>query len=320
MTNIIPLVAMSDSISEEQLLSLKSSILNELQAAGIRPFLFGLSPEDALRLDRPHVPFAISTSAGKDLESMDASLLMSPDYVQPMVRSELNALVEQVFERDTISWLRNSAAKKFIQWRNNINPNKHQSLYQPFSSSRSTIASSSQITTVPVGQSTSYALARITDHTIREERLAQIRLSNWAADLQRSLQNERARFDALARNERAVWLTERLGECVQDGTIVPMSEARQQLRSGPLVKHDNNVIYSRKRASGSALNLHDPLGILSLSTDLKRKGKGALKIISGITVLGGLAIWILRKCEWSRMQDATMEGLLHSFVWGACAY
>jgi len=73
----------------------------------------------------------------------------------------------------------------------------------------------------PLGSaSTSYALARITDHTQREERLAQIRLANWASELQRSLANERAQYEATARNERAIWLTEKLGECVQDGMLV----------------------------------------------------------------------------------------------------
>lgn len=42
---------------------------------------------------------------------------MSPDYVQPLLPSELAALVTQVFDPESIAWLRHSAAKKFLAWR-----------------------------------------------------------------------------------------------------------------------------------------------------------------------------------------------------------
>ncbi|KAB8296934.1 hypothetical protein EYC80_002342 [Monilinia laxa] len=296
MTNVIPLIARSEVLSLEDLASVKRHVLSELQTANIRPFLFGLSFDDALRSSQPAAPYAISTMLSKDHKNMDASLLMSSDYVQPLVQSELVALVDQLFEPDSIAWLRNSAAKKFVQWRNNPSVRKPQSLYRPLS--RSMMSSSrSQILTAPVGATTSYALARITDHTQREEKLAQVRLSKWAADLQRSLQNERARFEALARNERAVWLTERLGECVQDGTLVPVSQARQTKRSsdaGFLVKRGS---FSPKASSGAILNTHDPLGILEFNEDIKRRGIIALQLVSSFGIIGGLAIWINRSWQ-----------------------
>lgn len=291
-------------MSPEQLSLLKTNILSELRAANIRPFLFGSYPDDVTQAQRPSAPYAISTANTKDDEIMDASLLMSPDYVQPLVPSELAALVEQVFDRDGISWLRHSAAKKFIQWRNNSNPiEKPQSLYRPLSIQSS--VSSSQVLTAPVGATTSYALARITDHTQREERLAQVRLSNWAAELQRSLQNERTRFENLARSERAVWLTERLGECVQDGTIVPISQAREQghfqEQSGPLVKQGT---YSRRRKTTNSLNPHDPLGLVQLNADMRRRGWVALQVVGGVGIIGGIAFWISRSCgiNWSDLK------------------
>jgi hypothetical protein len=301
LTNVIPLIARSESFSEEQISSIKEHILSELQAANIRPFLFGLNPDAAQHTYYPSAPFAISTTPSKDNDTMDASLLMSPDYVQPLIESELQALVSQMFDRDTISWLRHSAAKKFIQWRASSTPvSKPQSLYQPLSSS-----CSSQVLTAPVGATTSYALARITDHTQREERIAQVRLANWAADLQRSLQNERARFDALARSERAVWLTERLGECVQDGTIVPISHTRKELQqfetgSGALVKQGT---YSRRqereRDMRGAIDVHDPLGLLKLNEEMKRRGWVVLKL----GILGGIAFWITRSLQGVEVQN-----------------
>lgn len=296
MTNVIPLIARSEVLSLEDLASVKRHVLSELQAANIRPFLFGLSFEDALHSSQPAAPYAISTMLSKDHETMDASLLMSSDYVQPLVQSELTALVDQLFEPDSISWLRNSAAKKFVTWRNNPSVQKPQSLYRPLAQSMMS-SSISQVLTAPVGATTSYALARITDHTQREEKLAQVRLSKWATDLQRSLQNERARFEALARSERAVWLTERLGECVQDGTLVPISQARQPQRSsdaGAVVKRGT---YSRTTSSGSFLNTHDPLGILEFNEDLKRRGIIALQLVSSFGIIGGLAFWFNRNWQ-----------------------
>ncbi len=306
LTNVIPLVAQSDTLSPEQLSYLKANILSELDSANIRPFLFGQSFEGSFLSSHPTSPYAISTHPSKDLEAMDASLLMSPDYVVPLIDSELPHLVSQIFDRDTISWLRHSAAKKLIQWRASSTPlSKPQSLYRPLTNTSS--ANSSQILTAPVGATTSYALARITDHTQREERIAQVRLANWAADLQRSLQNERARFEALARSERAVWLTERLGECVQDGTIVPVSQARQDQNfdegAGMLVKQG---MYSRRRQrdimGGIGMDRRDPLGLLQLNKELQRKGWVALKVVSGFGILGGIAFWMVK--TWQREEAA----------------
>lgn len=316
LTNVVPILAHADKMSDEQRRSLKANILSELNAASIRPFMFGLSTEGALQSSRPTVPYAISTANGKDNENMDASLLMSPDYVQPLVESELVSLVEQILEPDTMSWLRHSAVKKYVQWRKKSTPtDRPQSLYRPLNASTSLI--SSQTFNASVGVTASYALARITDHTQREERLAQVRLANWAADLQRSLQNERFRFEALARNDRTVWLTERLGECVQDGTIVPISGPHSSAAShnqGVLVKQGVGA-YSPRRRMGKAIDPHDPLGLLQLSEDMKRRGKVALQVVSGFGIIGGLAFWVARMWHTSdgetfRVLDLTGLGLL----------
>lgn len=303
LTNVIPLVARADSYSPEELSSMKEHILSEFDAANIRPFLFGLSPEAARHSSQPSVPYAISTTPSKDHENMDASLLMSPDYVQPLMNSEIHLLVSRMFDQDTISWLRHSAAKKFLAWRVSNTPlSKPQCLYRPLSAPS---ASTSQTLTAPVGATTSYALARITDHTQREERMAQVRLANWAADLQRSLQNERAHFEALARSERAVWLTERLGECVYDGTIVPISQVQKDApqydtESGALVKKGT---YYRRRDidTRGGVDRHDPLGLLMLNAEMKRRGWVVLKVMSSFGLIGGLAFWVTKAWQESEM-------------------
>lgn len=144
LTNIIPIIAKSDTLSAHEVIALKTSILAQLQTTAFRPFFFGETIDDALldvqglSLSKPPVssasnegnqypfttptyPYAVSSTLGPDHDTMDASVLMSPDYVQPLLPSELTALVNQVFDPDSITWLRHSAAKKFVAWRHRVN-------------------------------------------------------------------------------------------------------------------------------------------------------------------------------------------------------
>jgi hypothetical protein len=296
LTNIVPLISRADLLSGEELSSLKENIMSAFRTNSIKPFNFDQLFNNP---NHPEAPYAISSMASKDDETMDASLLMSPEYVQPLLESELPYLVSHIFERDVVSWLRHSAAKKFVRWRETASPHtRPQALYRPLSQLRAATHPSSGFAGAAI---TSYALARVTDHTQREERMAQVRLANWAADLQRSLANERQRFEQLARSERAVWLTERLGECVQDGTIVPVSRGARSSSSatlsfdGTIVKQETTMYSHRRRAAG--VDPHDPLGLLQLNAEVKRKSWIALQVVSSLGVLGGLAYYITRSWQ-----------------------
>ncbi|KAH6850394.1 hypothetical protein B0I37DRAFT_113367 [Chaetomium sp. MPI-CAGE-AT-0009] len=246
LTNIIILLAQTDLMSPDQVAASKSQIHSQLKEASIRLFSFSL-PASA-DTDNQGV-YAISSVAGPDHDTMDASLLMSPDYVQPLTPTELSTLVSDVFTPAGVARLRHAVARKYVQWRKPNSPNHTPSLFSnlsrplslsgdralplhltnPFTPTtggggggggggRSDILTPAA-TATGTGMGTpsaSYALARLADHTQREERLAQVRLANWAADLQRSLAREREHYAALARRDRAVWLAERLGECVRD--------------------------------------------------------------------------------------------------------
>ncbi|KAF1834458.1 hypothetical protein BDW02DRAFT_568986 [Decorospora gaudefroyi] len=140
LTNVIPVIAKSDTLSAQEAISLKTSILARLQTTVFRPFFFGTAMDDALLavqglplarssgigasseatqypFHTPTYPYTVSSTSGPDQDNMDASLLMSPDYVQPLLPSELTALVNQVFDPESIAWLRHSAAKKYLTWR-----------------------------------------------------------------------------------------------------------------------------------------------------------------------------------------------------------
>lgn len=314
LTNIILLVAQSDLMSVEQVAASKGQIYSHLKEADIRLFSFAMPSSSCPTSEtQKRGIYAISSATGSDHENMDASVLMSPDYIQPLFSTELATLVEQVFNHDGASWLRHSAARKYVQWR------KGETLSTPPSPSRRSLSMSSsfgqppgtsnQVLTPFMGATSSYALARIIDHTHREERLAQVRLANWAADLQKSLANERAQYQTLARGERAIWLTERINECVNEGSLVPVSSGqnnnrgRSNERTFPRT-HLNSLVHSpqwlrrqyrtpqdRKQQQQHQNIQSDPLGLLGLMADLRQTSLLALEVLGGLGILGGFALW-----------------------------
>ncbi|CAK7228069.1 hypothetical protein SBRCBS47491_006779 [Sporothrix bragantina] len=339
LTNVVPLLARADALrTESDVAEAKEKIARQLHEANIQPFAFTVptaAQEFALTLASSSglpQPYAISSANGSDHDVMDASLLMSPDYVQPLVPTDLATLVEQVFCPDGISRLRHAAAQKFAKWRrsssvdisnsssNNGQASRPQALYRPLGfggnevghlpvSLSSVAAARAGVLTTPLGAPSSFALARITDHTQREEHLAQIRLASWAAELQRNLDSERARYETLARNERAVWLTERLSECVQDGTLVAVPPAardvqwqQQQVKSSSkALKKKKKGAWSSSASSSSNLSLsrsafshEDPLGLLEVTAGLRARGVLVLEVLGSLSVLGGMALWMVR--------------------------
>ncbi|EFW98894.1 heat shock protein [Grosmannia clavigera kw1407] len=307
LTNIIPLLARADTIaSETEVAWAKERMAKQLLEANIQPFAFA-APATALVL-----PYAISSTPGVDLDTMDASLLMSPDYVQPLVPTELAQLVDRVFCPDGASRLRHAAARKSVQWRKcGLDADAGSSLLLS-SPSSPPVPSRPQHLYRPLNLNLS--LARMADHTQREERLAQIRLATWAAELQRHLDSERARFENLARNERAVWLTERLSECVQDGSLVAVAadhRSRSQSQGHGLKRHDTRTHHgyradlfgqnkkkSRRpwstRSVSASLCHEDPLGLLEVTAGLRARGWLVLEVLGSLSMLGGMALWVAR--------------------------
>ena len=117
LTNIIILLAQTDLMSAEQVTASKAQIHSQLSEANIRLFSF-TTPSPYQDSDTKRGVYAISSAAGADHDTMDASLLMSPDYVQPLLPTELATLVAHVFTSTGVAWLRHSAARKYLAWRN----------------------------------------------------------------------------------------------------------------------------------------------------------------------------------------------------------
>ena len=231
-------------------------------------------------------------------------MLMSPEYVQPLITSELANLVQQVFDQDNIACMRHLAARKLVRAQGSkaltvLDPSPRSISSpihgHPLASLASTVyfpTTSQAMVSYSKGMSP-YAQARIADHTQQEEKLAQIRLARWAGELQRSLQNERARYEAISRGERAVWLTEKIGECISDGSLVPIQDSSLAARTE---KGLEATKLEMPRVSGhrGLLDPGDPLGLLRWNEVMKRKGWIAFQVVGSVGILGAMAVWVWR--------------------------
>jgi hypothetical protein len=304
-------------------------------------------------------PYAISSVSGPDNDTMDASLLMSPDYVQPLLPSELPALVEQIFEPESIAWLRYSAAKKFLAWRRRTKLPELSSILQnteqPHSPTTasvglngaamnggfidstfdlelmlSTASSASSVFSAlsPSGvlvprsgspflqsnlqspllassssingseapeQPTNLSLARYNAYT-QQQGLGEVHVAKWATDLQRSLRNERDRFEDVQRSERAKWLLERVSEEVSRGTIVASPGAPPRAEWAIVRRDEKEVGRPRQRHSGTGWDSKDPLGLCDFSDEVRRRGFVLVKVLGGVSVLGAIYLAVARFC------------------------
>ncbi|KAJ5100231.1 hypothetical protein N7456_006283 [Penicillium angulare] len=326
LSNVIPVIAKADTLLPEQVTALKSQFRQRVHDMGIRPFLFGDSVGGGLDGLDNQPPYTVSSEKTIDMEVMDASTLMNPDYVQPIVTSELETLVERMFDRDNLSWMRHSAAKKLIQRRGDFCPLQptpaplHNALSGNTPSWRTTPGTSTTSPFSSVNESPpSYAMARFTDYARYEEHMAHVRLANWATDLQRSLQNERDRYAALARGDRAVWLTERLSECVSEGSLVPISKTpgfcglSSEAGSGALHMMKGPTGKSSTGYHITSLSTHDPLGVVDWIDNLGRRGWVLVQIVGSVGVFGGLAFWFAR--AWG-LPARTLTDLQVEYLYG----
>ncbi|RAK80446.1 uncharacterized protein BO72DRAFT_305323 [Aspergillus fijiensis CBS 313.89] len=299
-TNVIPLIAKSDLLADENIFALKSSFQKHAHNLSIKPFLLGESSTDTEDING-HLPFAVSSAKASNDDVMDASTLMSPDYVQPLVPSELKLLVRRVFDRENVAWMRHSAAKK-LALQQQERPSQEQQQQQQ-EEQRHLPLSALTLAHGVHRRSPTYTMARLADHTRQEERLARVQLARWASDLQQSLQNERDRYAAMARGERAIWLTERIGECVVEGSLIPITQTpgfcglhrpTEKAGGGGVVRrtvNGHNVEYQVAR-----LSPQDPLGLVRWYEDLRRRGWTVVQVVGSFGVIGGLAFCLAKTC------------------------
>ena len=290
-TNVIILITKSDTLSPEETEVLRRSITEQLNHSNIRQFQF---PSESAR----QPPFTVCSTPSDDDDNMDASILMSSDYIQPLIPSELGVLIKQVFEKDMAACLRHMAANKLVKscygsMALTLPTAVPRALSNPIPASPESSSSPSLQTMVMhagIGISP-FTQARIADHTQQEEKLAQLRLAKWAADLQRSLQNERARYETLAKGDRANWLHEKLEEVAEEDSSSHISTS---------IKDPGRRHYRRQSGlpyQSSFVDRDDPLGLLQWNDFIKERGWVALQVAGSFGILGAVAVWVAR--SWS---------------------
>lgn len=346
LTNVMPLLAKADCMDNSEADNIKSSMTQALSDAGIKTF------EPRREREGLPSPIVVCSSPSKDLENMDASLLMQSNYIQPLQPSELPQLISHFFSQEVLIRLKHFSAKKILHLRKKSgrspvgSPSPFRTFLSPSSRSNTTPAPlltesfssvSQALIARPQGGALTYTQAQVTDHTLREERLARVHLANWATNLQRSLQNERARYSALARAERSEWLKARLGECLLDGdmdvlitnnagaqakgkdlALVPSSASSNDRSSRNLSNESRTrrtcLSTPRYPGTGTAgrkgglLDATDPLGLMKFGDRIQAGGWIALKVLGVGGLLGALALWATRMWNWQLGMGAEEGG------------
>jgi hypothetical protein len=326
-SNLIPLIAHADTIQVDELETTKEQIRTLLVQAGVEAYdLASTGNQTGLTLGGcPTAPFAISTVFGNDSEMLDASVLMSSQYVPPLVPSELGYVVNQLLEPENMARMRHVSATKFLLWRQQ-NLGLHMNLQTqtllrsphfgrtlpsvtdtgsilddpskvlvPHSTSsyyRSPSPSISDASAPSHGNTTSasaHALAHHNEQTQGQVIFRQVRLAKWAQDLQRSLDNERKKYKEMYLNRPSHWSSAN----TEDHDASDNEKALTTANGRP----------QRGRLGGdiAIIDPRDPLGVLAFSQAFRRRGWFALQIAGGCGLIGGLCWWVMR--NWVEVQE-----------------
>ncbi|KAL8943588.1 MAG: hypothetical protein Q9216_000953 [Gyalolechia sp. 2 TL-2023] len=285
-TNVIPLLCKADTIDPAHLGSVKQSISDELAQIGIKPFSFPLNKSLTS-------PYAVCSAPSNDEDNMDASLLMSSEYIQPLLPSELAMVIDQLLDTDSIARLKHLSAKKLVQSSTTL---PHMNATSASSGLRIDMASSSSFSTISQTLPSNtlrlplQSPVQLAEYTRREEKLAQIRLAKWASDLRKTMQDERRQFEALSHVERTSWLTEKLDECNRDVTF-------------PDGKTTSRTELAGTTSPLGLTSMNDPLGLLRCDAYLRQHGLRIFQVVGTFGVFGAVAVWIARNLsscsEWS---------------------
>lgn len=98
-----------------------------------------------------------------------------------------------------------------------------------------------------------------------------------------------------------MWLTERLGECVADGTLVAVSSPGRG-RAGKS-EGRRRVVHHVGRGR------EDPLGLLGVNDRVGEAVWVVVRVVSGVGVVGAIAFWAMRGWRGEEGWGVGWEGL-----------
>ncbi|PFH59743.1 hypothetical protein XA68_11924 [Ophiocordyceps unilateralis] len=113
MTNVIPLLARADELTDEQAVFSKRRLLSLLARENLD--LFSFTGTDSAQQESSI--YAVSCTAQSDCTASEQEMHMSFEHIHPQAPTDLADLVDHIFSQDGSSWLRHSAAVKSVHWR-----------------------------------------------------------------------------------------------------------------------------------------------------------------------------------------------------------
>jgi hypothetical protein len=248
LTNIIPLLARADELDASSLEDYKYQLREDLDDKNIDIFSFpGLDQPECVDV------FSASSATQRDDDVVDASVLMSSTYMEPLVHTDLNKLVDCMFSLDGASQLRHAAALKAIAW---LRKNRY-------------CASSSAL----VRRSYNTDVSMVTNPFCQMRDWRRLEISGWAQSLRQSLDYERI-INATGSAQMHTELSPRQPQAVAK-------------------RHTSPTNCRKKRRHVQQFN-QDPLGLIELVGHLKNSGTLAVELLSGIGVVGYLAMCIMK--------------------------
>ena len=334
-TNVIPVLSHADQVPEAHLAALKARMCDYFSAIGHEPFTL-IDPNREVDTDDDRYTFAVSSALSNDADTIDASILMSSQYLQPLLPSQLPCLVDSLFEPENVARMRHLSATKFLLWRQQ-NASQHNDLHKQdllhspqfghtipssFPSTGSMVLDEPSKVLVPHGsssyfrsaspsavsdasgavsggeQTSAYALAHYNNQTQGPVPFRQVRLAKWAQDLQRGLENERKRYKEMyLRTTSPDW---RVRSAESGDAACHDDEKAVALGSSSHARVGHRPARGRLGGDIGVIDPRDPLGILSFAQGFRRRGWFALRVAGGCGLLGAMAWWAMR--NWAEVQ------------------
>ncbi|KAK0316102.1 hypothetical protein LTR82_012395 [Friedmanniomyces endolithicus] len=341
-TNVVPLIGHADSVPESDIDTRRQQVIDMIEECGQECFaLSDAAMEPGPKDGQQHAtPLAISSALGDDAETIDASILMSSQYMQPLVPSELGYLVEHLLDPDDIARMRHISATKFLLWRQQnlghhlVDIQKQVLLHRsplfghtlpsatytgslleepskvlvPHASSsyfRSASPSAISETSASGGAATSAALAHYNEQPPAPGSdtapFRQVRLAKWARDLQRGLENERRKYQHKYFPQQPSTAGADWDLRAETSTE-EASNNEKAIIPGTSTDKPTASPPSRGRLGGdiAVIDPRDPLGVLAFTQRFRRQGWVALRVARGCGLVGALAWWVVR--NWAEVQ------------------
>lgn len=332
-TNVIPIIGRADTVAREVVELQKERITEMLKLYNIETLSLSDTKAVHRRVDSsmadasPKEPFSISSALGDDSETIDASILMSSQYVQPLVSSDLAYFVDKFLNPNNISRMRHLAATKFLLWRqanlgSNMDMTKlHHSPsvgfgYSPARTTTESIIDENQSKALVPRVASSYFQSNRSTSPFGGSDLSALSAPNTGMGQSAyALGRSHDLGNSFYGSEQAPYGEIRLAKWAQDLQRGLSSERRrhQEMYSQPPPdwtrdddEHvDDKALVAARPARGrlggdlAVIDPRDPLGVLALSQTVTQRGWLALRIAGGCGLVAAVALWVVR--NWSEL-------------------